>query len=257
MIADPKKKFDYQIFTLNTKHIHSFSLSQKGMTRRENQDRFLVKELPEDALLAAVADGMGGESAGYVAAQMAISSLEALPTIQQDKELIFLKELFKKYDKKILQASIKNSDYKNMGTTLITVFIKNQKAYWVHAGDSRLFLLRESRLMQITQDQTFAQFLFDEGEITESELTTHYSRHIIDQCIGHGECEPESGSIPLKKNDMLILSTDGLHKTLSNNKIEIILNADTEKSIKAEKLIQKTIEAKGNDDITIMILDIL
>ena len=257
MDTHPKKKFDYQTSVLNTRNIDSFSISQKGVTRSENQDRFLVKVLQKDSVLAAVADGMGGEAGGDVAAQMAISNFEEFQTIQPGKELIFLEKLFKKTDEKILQVSIENPVFENMGTTLIAVFIKNQKAYWVHAGDSRLFLLRKNKLIQITQDQTFAKFLFDEGEITEEELSTHYSRHVLDQIIGHGECEPESGSISLKSKDMLLLSTDGLHKTLNNQEIEIILSSDTTKRIKAEKLIQKTLGAKGNDDITILILDIL
>ena len=257
MIADSKKNFDYQMFVLNTKHIDSVSISKKGVTRRENQDRSLIKTLPEDTVIAAIADGIGGESAGYVAAQMAISSIEELQTIQQNNEIISLKALFKKSDEEILKASTKNPAYENMGTTLIAVFIKKQKAYWIHAGDSRLFLLRKNKLKQITQDHTLAKFLLDEGEITKKELKTHYSRHILDQCVGHGECEPDTGSVSLKKNDLLILSTDGLHKTLHHNEIEIILNADAKNKIKAERLLRKTIEAKGNDDITIMILDIL
>ena len=253
----PKKKFDYQTFILNTRNIDSFSISQKGVTRSENQDRFLVKALQEDSFIAAVADGMGGEAGGDVAAQMAISTFEEFQTIQPGKELVCLQKMFKRSDEKILQASIENPIFENMGTTLIAVYITNQKACWVHAGDSRLFLLRKNKLLQITQDQTFAKFLFDEGEITKEELATHYSRHVLDQIIGHGECEPESGLISLKSKDMLLLSTDGLHKTLDHKEIEAILNSDTTKRIKAEKLVQKIIEAKGNDDITVLILDVL
>ena len=185
---------------------------------------------------------------------MAVSDFEKIQCIRQGKELNSLKELFKKSDKRILQASNENPEFQDMGTTLTAVFIKNQKAYWAHVGDSRLFLLRKSRLKQITQDQTFARFLFEEGEITKEQLTTHYSQHILDQCIGHGECEPETGSVSLKKKDLLILSTDGLHKTLDRKNMEIILNSDVPLKIKAEKLIQKTIKARGNDDITVLLL---
>ena len=254
MTPDPEKNFDRQTFVLNTGHIDSFSMSQKGMTRRENQDRFIVKILQKDAVIAVVADGMGGEAAGDIAAQMAVSDFEKIQCIRQGKELNSLKELFKKSDKRILQASNENPEFQDMGTTLTAVFIKNQKAYWAHVGDSRLFLLRKSRLKQITQDQTFARFLFEEGEITKEQLTTHYSQHILDQCIGHGECEPETGSVSPKKKDLLILSTDGLHKTLDRKNMEIILNSDVPLKIKAEKLIQKTIKARGNDDITVLLL---
>ncbi len=257
MTVGSKKKFDYQTLVLNTRQIASFARSQRGVTRKENQDRFLVKALREDAVIAVLADGMGGPAGGEIAAQMAISDFEKIKDIDHGKELDFLKEQFLKSDKRILQSANQNPDIEDMGTTLIAVFIKNQKAYWSHVGDSRLFLLRKTRLKQITQDQTFARFLFNEGEITKEQITTHYSQHILDQCIGHGDCEPETGSFLLKKNDFLILSTDGLHKVLDQKKIKDLLSFDISIKTKTEKLFQKVLEAKGNDDISVIILHVL
>lgn len=144
-----------------------------------------------------------------------------------------------------------------MGTTLTAILIKDQKAYWAHVGDSRFFLFRRDWLKQVTQDQTFARFLFEEGKITKEQLATHYSRHILDQCVGHGGCEPETGSVSLGKNDELLLSTDGLHMVLGLQNMEYILNSEGSIKIKTEKLVRKAIEAGGNDDITLLILHFL
>lgn len=254
---DSDKKFDHQTAGLTTKHIDTISISQKGVKRRENQDRFVVKTLMKDAVLAVVADGMGGEAGGDIAARMAVSELENIQDIRQGNELDVLVAVFKNSDNKILQVSSSNAAIENMGTTLTAVFIKNKKVYWVHVGDSRLFVFRKNRLKQITQDQTFARFLFEEGEITKEQLATHYSQHILDQCIGHGECEPEKGSFSLKKNDLLILSTDGLHKVLDHQSIRMILHSEVHIKAKTERLIRKTLEAGGNDDITVLMLHVL
>jgi serine/threonine protein phosphatase PrpC len=252
-----KQNVDRDTYKLHTSYVDAISLSQRGVTRSENQDRCLIKSIQKEGVIAVVADGMGGESSGDVAAQMAILSFEEVQNIRSGTELDFMKKLFKKTDKKVLKASCQKPLFENMGTTLIAVAIKNETAYWTHVGDSRLFLFRKKSLKQITQDQTFAKFLLDEGEITQEQALTHYSQHILDQCIGHGECEPETGSILLKKNDVLLLSTDGLHKTLDQKKIETILNSNTSKKQKASKLLKKTVEAKGNDDITVLLLQIL
>ena len=102
---------------------------------------------------------------------------------------------------------------------------------------------------------TFARFLLEEGEITKEQLATHYSRHILDQCVGHTECEPETGSVSLEKNDQLLLSTDGLHKILDQQTIGHILNSEAPILIKTKKLVRKTTEAGCNDDITLLIID--
>lgn len=256
MVRHSEKNGEGRLFSLKTRQTHIIAISQKGVTRQENQDRFVVKKLP-DSLIAVIADGMGGEAGGHIAARIAVSCFEEIQSVSPGNELNSLKKLFKESDKRIFQASQKNPDLEDMGTTLTAILIKDQKAYWAHVGDSRFFLFRRDRLKQVTQDQTFARFLFEEGEITKEQLATHYSRHILDQCVGHGDCEPDTGSVSLGKNDELLLSTDGLHRVLGLQNMERILNSEGPIKIKTEKLVRKTIAAGGNDDITLLILHIL
>ncbi len=257
MRANPEEKFNHHPFLVQTEDTKAVSISQKGVTRSENQDRSLIKTIPGDAVVAAVADGIGGEPAGDVAAEMTIASFEKIQKIRHGSELDVLKNLLKEADRQILKASEQNPSFEDMGTTLTAVVVKGKIAYWAHVGDSRLYLLRKKRLEQITQDQTFARFLLDEGEITQEQVATHYSRHILDQCVGHGECEPETGSVSLRKDDLLLLSTDGLHKVLDSKNIERILSSDTAMEAKTSTLVKKAIETRGNDDITLILLHIL
>jgi serine/threonine protein phosphatase PrpC len=84
-------------------------------------------------------------------------------------------------------------------------------------------------------------------------LPTHFSRHIMDQCVGCGICEPETGRLEIKERDLLILTTDGLHKSISEEEMISLLNADTNIETKARSLVQAALDSGGNDNITILI----
>ena len=242
--------------TFKYNKIEIIALSKKGVKNKVNEDRYITNTLKNNSELLAVSDGMGGEPAGDVASELAISSIKKVEEIPDSNECDFLSEFLIKADEKIAAFSDNKPGCEGMGTTMTCVLIKKNTLYWAHVGDSRIYVNKNGNLMQITKDQTLGQFLLEEGEITEKELTSHYSSNILDQCLGHGEIEPETGSITLKKGDHILLSTDGIHKKLNNNKIEEILNSDKETLLKAEELITKSLEAGSNDDITLILVTI-
>jgi protein phosphatase len=139
-----------------------------------------------------------------------------------------------------------------MGSTLIGVLLRDRIAYWVHVGDSRLYLFRNGTLTQVTEDQTLARFLLEEGEITAEQLPTHYSRHVMDQCVGCGYVEPETGRLEFLDGDLLVLSTDGLHREISANTFDSILKMDTDLEVKARALVKAALDAGGKDNITVV-----
>lgn len=139
-----------------------------------------------------------------------------------------------------------------MGSTLTGVLLRNDVAHWVHVGDSRLYILRSEILTQVTQDQTLARFLQKEGEITEQQLSTHYSRHVMDQYVGCGYSEPETGSLKVQAGDLLALSTDGLHKHISMDGFNSILNRNDDLETKTRALVKEALDTGGNDNITVV-----
>jgi protein phosphatase len=139
-----------------------------------------------------------------------------------------------------------------MGSTLVGVLLRDRIAHWVHVGDSRLYLLRNGTLTQVTEDQTLARFLLEEGEITAEQLPTHYSRHVMDQCVGCGYAEPETGRLKFLTGDLLVLSTDGLHRQILENALYSILNTDTNLETKAKRLVKAALNAGGKDNITVV-----
>jgi serine/threonine protein phosphatase PrpC len=229
------------------------ALSNIGLVRKTNEDRYLIKKLDNDTFLLAIEDGLGGEAAGDYAAEILRGRLARIEHIHRDKEQQELERLVKDIDMIIYNEAEKNVDLKGMGSTLVGVILRGGFAYWVHVGDSRLYILRDRQLMQITEDQTLARFLLEEGEITAEQVPTHFSRHIMDQCVGCGICEPETGRLEIKEKDLLILTTDGLHKSISEEEMISLLNADTNIETKARSLVQAALDSGGNDNITILI----
>ena len=230
-----------------------FAATHIGRVRKVNEDRYLIKKLDDGAVLLAVADGLGGEAAGDYAAEIARSRLAGINRVPRGEEERQLGALVKAADLAVYNESGKDPDLEGMGTTLVCVLLRDGLAYWVHVGDSRLYVLRDRQLIKITEDQTFARFLVEEGEITPEQVPTHYSRHVLDQTVGCSICEPETGRLEFKEQDLLILTTDGLHAKITADTMISILVAETDLETKAKSLVEAALNSGGKDNITIVI----
>ena len=230
-----------------------FGITHIGLVRKSNGDRYLIKELKDKSVLIAVADGLGVEVAGDYAAEILREKLAGLNHISKKNEQPELDQLAREIDRVIYTEGQENSALEGMGSTLVGVLLRDRIAYWVHVGDSRLYLLRDGTLTQVTEDQTLARFLLEEGEITSEQLPTHYSRHVMDQCVGCGYAQPETGYMDLLAGDLLVLSTDGLHREIPTNTLKSILNMNTNLEIKARELVKTALGAGGKDNITVVL----
>jgi protein phosphatase len=231
------------------------ALTHIGNVRTKNEDRYLIRKIDDDSWLLAVADGLGGETDGDVAAEMAISALKEirLAGVNGPEQLVIAVSAA---NKAVMRRVLDNLDLVGMGTTVTAVMVNKRKAHWVHVGDSRLYLVRGSELIQVTRDQTLVQFLLDEGEITPAEAQSHHSKHVLDQCVGCRYCAPESGELGLQKGDILVLMTDGLHDHVDPAILKSrIVSRDT-LGTKAERLIENALSAGGKDNITIVLAEI-
>lgn len=229
--------------------METHAITHIGLVRPQNEDRYLVQPRPDGSLLVAVADGLGGHAAGELAARQVIATLEQAPSFGRDIERE-LRELACAADRTIYRKAEENPAWEGMGTTLTGVLIRDHTAYWVQVGDSRLYLVRSGATRQITTDQTMLQFLLEEKEITEEQARTHYSRHLLDQCVGQGGCRPETGRFRIERGDLLMLSSDGLHGTLDRRQLADLLQPDCGLERQAETLLQAALKNGGPDNIT-------
>ena len=231
------------------------AMKHRGLVKEDNQDLFLVKEFGDGSLLMAVADGLGGMVGGKRAAEMA---QECLSNFNPDCESVeaHIEELMQEANRKIMEIVGNEPDMEGMGTVVTAAFVINGIVRWAHVGDSRLYLFRDDELHQITEDDTMAGFLLSEGELTKEEARIHPGRQLVFQCIGgSGEFEADTGSFKLREGDLLLLSTDGLHDEVPEEKIVRILESKIELKEKLESLVSTALDTGGKDNIAVVVAE--
>ncbi len=233
----------------------TFGITHRGHVRKRNEDRFIIKKMEDGSVLMAVADGLGGQIAGDYAAEIAVEKLATIQLNGNDIQKDLVNRVLEA-DLSILKEVEKNTDLAGMSATLSGSLLRNNIAYWVHVGDSRLYVHRNNQLTQITRDHNLAQYLLDNGEITAEEARLHPARHHLYQCVGCGSCQPDSGHIELKSGDMLVHTTDGLNEEVSTETITSLLNFPEKIETRVKSLVQAALNAGGKDNITVAMAEI-
>jgi serine/threonine protein phosphatase PrpC len=183
--------------------------------RKNNQDR-LSYCYSREALLMVVADGMGGYLHGEIAAQIAVQYLtetfqrESLPRLPDP--FMFLSWGLTNAHHAITDYAAAHGLPETPRTTCVACIVQDNIAYWAHAGDSRLYVIRDGRVLAQTRDHSRVQMMVDQGLITETEALHHPARNRVYSCLG-GDHTPQidfSRKTPLSSGDVLILCTDGV-----------------------------------------------
>lgn len=239
-------------FEMKVQDVISAGVSRKGLKRRKNDDRFMIKALDNEHLLLAVSDGMGGHPAGDIAADDIMDCLKQIGDHLIDKTKSITAAI-NKADKIVGNRVKKDAAFEGMGATATAAIICNTKVWWAHIGDSRLYLLRGGVLQQKTKDHSFLQDLVDGGDISAIDAENHPMSHVLDQCVGCMDAGVDSGTFALLPGDKIILCTDGLYRLISDNRIAEILSTQNSVSGYVEQLIDKAIQARASDDTTIVV----
>lgn len=225
--------------------------SRKGVGKRRNEDRFLVETMA-DFMLLAVSDGMGGHPAGDIAAADILRSLSNWPN-ERFHPLPFLIEAVARAESTILERVIQDTDLTGMGATVTAAIIQSRKIFWVHVGDTRLYLFRGGKLKQITRDHSFLQDFIDDGTYTPQQAAAHPMAHMLDQCVGCAGAEPDSGSFPLVAGDTLLLCSDGVYRPLGEAKIGDLLSPARKAVDQIDNLLEAAVRAGSRDDVTAVV----
>jgi serine/threonine protein phosphatase PrpC len=226
--------------------------------RKNNQDR-LGYTHSRRALLAVVADGMGGHNKGEVAAQLAVDTLlgafqrEATPLIADPFR--FLQNGFEDAHRALAAYTEEQGMSDSPRTTCVACLVQDGIAYWAHVGDSRLYLLRHGRIQSSTRDHSRVRLLIDQGKISEAEAASHPDRNKVYTCIG-GPTPPDiefSRKTPLEAGDVVALCTDGVWGVLSPDFIVSSLLADNLQQ-GATQLMDSAEEAggMGGDNLSLL-----
>ncbi|HEX9605057.1 MAG TPA: Stp1/IreP family PP2C-type Ser/Thr phosphatase [Myxococcales bacterium] len=241
-----------------------------GMKRDNNEDNYLA--LPEEGLFA-VFDGMGGHAAGEVASGIAVQEMrEFFELTGRDREATwpFKEDRDKGYDEnrlvtaiklvnqRILEASEADPSKKNMGTTCVSAhFVERDggaRAIVAHAGDSRVYQLRDGKLRRITIDHSLVEEYLRQRKITEEEARTFPQKNIILRALGQQrQVDVEVHEHDLRPGDLLMLCSDGLSGMVDDDVMQAILQRSAGLEAAARKLLD-TANANGGIDNSTVIL---
>ena len=231
-----------------------------GKLRDRNEDLYYFDTQLQ---LFAIADGMGGHERGDIASRIALEVIqewaETQASPQSDlgpmKRLGVLSELAEEANQRIYTSAESQGIGRGMGTTLIAGFVTFSYLAYVHVGDSRLYVLRDETLTQITTDDSFVQKMVEKGEITPEKGRVHEKRNIITEAIGlKSAVTVNADAYPLVPGDIVLACTDGLHDLIINDAEigEIILAASGIEEA-SENLISKALDYGGTDNVTVLL----
>lgn len=232
--------------------------TDKGRRRSRNEDAYLIME---SIGLCSVADGMGGHYGGNIASSIAVQIISETftryynPNEGEQELLNFLKDTISKGNMEIYERNKQDMFPSGMGTTIVTVLIKEPKVFLGFVGDSRIYLYRDKKLTQISDDHSLVAELIRNGIISKNEAMYHQNKNIITRALGMNEDLQVDGKImELQEGDVFLLCSDGLSDLLAESEMETILERygpDLEGA--TNFLVDQANNAGGFDNITVVL----
>jgi serine/threonine protein phosphatase PrpC len=225
-----------------------------GRARGRNEDAYLVRDP-----LFAVADGMGGHRGGNVASKVALEAIRAFDAdgTDGDSTSALVKDI-RTANETVLARGEADRDLRGMGTTITALLVQGEQATIAHVGDSRAYRLRDGELEQLTQDHTLVHQLVEEGRITADQAGRHPQRSILTRAVGvEPSVDVDASTIELRPGDRLLLCTDGLTGMLSDDAIREVLASEEDPQRASDRLVEAANAAGGDDNITVVVIDVL
>jgi len=234
-----------------------FGISHKGSVRKNNEDRLAhIESVNGDVFI--LCDGMGGIVGGEIAAQITIDSIEKF--ISEDwaeSPQMLIKNAIDFANNEVYTFFDNEEIIQRPGTTLALVLVRNNKVYYAHVGDSKIFYQTGGKLFPLTTDHSYVMNLVENNIISEDEAREHPRRNEITKAIGiQKEVDPVICKDPLNPvdYDIIFLCSDGLSNELTNKDILGFLLNNREIEIKAKKLIIEALENGGSDNVTVQLI---
>lgn len=230
-----------------------------GKVRDVNEDSMVTFDSPNGRVVA-VCDGMGGQNAGDVASQLAVTVIQDILT---DNTFASPEEAITRSivaaNQAILRRAAQDVSLSGMGATCVMIIIKEGKVYFGSVGDSRIYYIAGGMIRQITKDQSYVQTLVDAGEITQEAAEHHQDKNQITNALGlDGMIPPVIGQMPItpEPGAVFLLCSDGLSGMINNNAIlKTVANRQLSLSERAQQLVNLANAAGGLDNITVQLVE--
>jgi serine/threonine protein phosphatase PrpC len=250
--------------------VSSAVASHPGLRREDNEDAYCARK---DLGLYMVADGMGGHAAGEVASKLAVEVIEAFINDTRDADVNTtwpfpydtalsldgnrIKAAFRLANRRLGIAMEGNDQLRGMATTAAAVLLAKGSPIVAHVGDSRVYLLREGLLHQLTQDHSWVSEQVRAGVLTETDARRHPWRNVVTRALAGGDDpQVEVAEIAVKVGDRILLCSDGLSGVVPPERLEEIVGQSASLQDTCKALIDAANEAGGPDNITVAMLKV-
>lgn len=232
-----------------------------GIVRSGNEDNFFA-EADEKRGVFVVADGMGGHAAGEVASEMAVQivarHLLPLGSVKEEGARDSVAQSLRDANRAIYERMLAEVDKQGMGTTA-SVMVLSDTGYLIgQIGDSRIYLLRDGALTQLTKDHSYVQEQVDAGLLTPEQARYHPYSNVITRCVGASDVvEPDTYSGELKPGDVFLVASDGLTGMVDDRRLQQLLLSRASAGRVVDALIAEANYRGGLDNITAIVVQIV
>ena len=239
-----------------------WGMTDIGLVRRENQDAYAVR-VSEDSghTVCVVCDGMGGPGGGKLASSLAVNAFvdSCLANLREDMTWEQVKETaafaVAAANTAVYERSCNEPGLYGMGTTLVSAIVRDGRAVFNNVGDSRAYLVRSGLITRITKDHSLVEHLVDQGDITEEEARRHPHRNLITRALGPDpEALSDSYEVSLETGDWLLLCTDGLIGTVTDQEMARELTVDADDNERLNRLLELAKAQGAPDNVTAVLL---
>jgi len=241
-----------------------WGITNSGKLRKHNQDVFkMLANEEKDAAVLVVCDGMGGANAGNIASELAANvfvdqignRLPDINKITQSEIAVMMVDAVLAANTEVYEKSLQNDEYEGMGTTLTAAVSTNEGEVVVNIGDSRLYLVKNGKITQITKDHSVVEDMIEKGEITRNEARSHPSRNLITRALGTGYYDPpDVFFLKMNSGDVLVLCSDGLTAVVTDNEIQFESLCDSPVRDICDVLVDMALVRGAPDNVTVVIL---
>lgn len=259
-------------------HLRVASRTHAGLSGKQNEDRYAVgfyrRLAGEPVLFAVVCDGIGGHRAGDVAADLAVRCIvQGVAEASGADPIECMRGAIQAASQVIASTSAGKADWAGMGATCACVWVDRDRLFTAHVGDSRIYLVRESRIQRVTVDHTWVQDAIEKGIIAPEEAHTHPNAHVLRRHLGavalpevdfrlrlapdeDDQRALQNQGAQLVPGDILLLCTDGLTDLVWDDEILRVITTRNALKSAAEDLVARANERGGYDNVTVILIGV-
>lgn len=241
--------------------MQSWGLTDPGCVRKQNQDAYRIERLDKETLLGVVCDGMGGAKSGNIASTLAVEVFVEeirrswLPGMESDRIDQMLRSAVKLANFTVYDQAAQFEEFDGMGTTLVAVLVRRDRATVVNVGDSRAYGITEGGIRQLTKDHSLVQLMVDRGEIRPEMAKSYPGKNLITRAIG---TEPvvlcDMFRQEFQRGDFLLLCSDGLSNMMDDQEILFEVVHGVNKSRCCQRLLNITKTRGAPDNVTSILI---